>query len=78
MSGQGGQTSLEYLLLLSVSTLVAYLVIKGPASKFTAGIIEEILTGIQNVVAHAEWTPGTLEYRKGKHPTNPGRLKPVH
>ncbi len=74
-----GQTSLEYLMLLSVAFIASYIIITGPLSTFTRLTIATIRSGIQNTVRNGEWKEGEVvgPGEKG-HPGDPARLKPVH
>jgi len=74
-----GQTSLEYLMLLSVAFIAAYIIITGPLSQFTRLTLVTIRSGIQNTVRNGEWLEGEVvgPGEKG-HPGDPDRLKPIH
>ena len=74
-----GQTSLEYLMLLSVAFIAAYVGITVPLSTFTRLTLATIRGGIQNTVRNGEWKEGEVvgPGEKG-HPGDQDRLKPVH
>jgi hypothetical protein len=75
---RSGQTSLEYLMLLSLAFITAYIVIRGPMSIFTRRLLGNIFSGIQNLVTNAEWTTDDLQPFQGSHPSSQKRLKPLH
>jgi len=78
LKNRKGQTSLEYLLLLTVAFITAYILIRGPFAVFARELLANILTGVQNVVSFAEWREEPLEPNDPEHPSNPARLKPQH
>ncbi len=74
-----GQTSIEYLMLMAVTFVAAYIMITRPLAGFVSGMITEIRVGILNVIQHGEWAPGQI-ITPGQpgHPGDPKRLRPVH
>lgn len=78
LRSEKGQTTFEYLLLLSMTFLVAYILISDPIARYTRDLITDIRTGLNNLVLNAEWTKDKIEVQNPKHPGNPQRLKPVH
>lgn len=79
LKGRKGQTSLEYLLLMSVAFITAYILITGPIGRFTNLTLLRIRGGIQNTVRNGEWREGEVQGPGEKgHPGDPDRLKPVH
>lgn len=79
LKNRKGQTSLEYLMLLSVAFISAYIIITGPLATFTKLTLFRIRGGIQNTVRNGEWREGEVQAPGEKgHPGDPDRLKPVH
>ncbi len=77
-SGQSGQTSVEYLLLLTVAFITAYIVITGPVATFASGMINGIKAGLFNVVQNAELSTTGTGFGNAGHPSDPERMKPLH
>lgn len=75
---QTGQTSLEYLMLLAVAFIAAYLMVTKPVADFTAGLLRDIRNGMVNLVRNAELRRESPEVGSPIHPSNPERLRPVH
>ena len=77
--GNKGQTSLEYLMLLSAAFISGYVVITGPIAKFTGDMLLDIRGGLQNVVHSGQWKKGT-EIAPGDReaPGQEKRGKPLH
>jgi hypothetical protein len=65
-------------MLLSLAFITAYIVIRGPMATFTARLLGNIFSGIQNLVTNAEWTSDDLQPFSGNHPSSQRRLKPLH
>lgn len=78
LKNRRGQTSLEYLLLLAVTFIAAYIMVRGPVGTFTKELFTHITSGIQNLITHAEWSSEQLDYGRPGHPTSTNRLKPLH
>ncbi len=78
LGSERGQTSLEYLMLLAMTFIVAYIMVRGPVARFTQGIFETLFTGIQNVVENAEWSADKPQFNQSGHPSDQRRLKPLH
>lgn len=79
VTNQRGQTSLEYLLLLSVAFITSYIMITGPLATFTQLTLVTIRSALGNVIRNGEMKPGTVaEPGEDGHPSNPARLKPLH
>ncbi len=77
--GQSGQTSVEYLLLLSVAFITAYIVITGPVATFAAGMVNGIKVGLLNVVQNAELTTSApVTAGSAGHPSDAKRMQPLH
>jgi len=77
-NNEKGQTVVEYLLLLSVTFIVAYIMITRPLAEFTTNLLDNITSGIGNLVHHAEWTGGEISVNHQDHPANPVRLRALH
>jgi len=76
---QQGQTSLEYLMLLSVAFIAAYIMVTGPLATFTRLTLATIRSGIQNTVRNGEWKDGdVIGPGEAGHPGDPSRFKAVH
>jgi hypothetical protein len=75
---RNGQTSVEYLLLMSVAFITAYMMSVGPLAGFTKDLINDLRAGLGNLVKHAEWAPGNIDPSSDKHPASPRRTKAVH
>lgn len=73
-----GQTSLEYLMLLAVAFIAAYLMVTKPVADFTKGLLTDIRNGMVNLVRNAELGRESPEVGSPIHPSNPERLRPVH
>ena len=73
-----GQTSVEYLLLLAMSFLMAYIVVRGPVSTFSSTMLRGIREGLSNVVEYGEMTKEDLQMGQPNHPASAQRLKPLH
>lgn len=73
-----GQTSVEYLLLLAMTFITAYIVVRGPVSFFTAGIFRNLTFGLQNMVTNAEWSPNATTFNQTGDPSSQARLKALH
>lgn len=78
LKSRKGQTSLEYLLLLSATFIAAYIMARGPVGKFTKEMFANIFSGIQNLITYAEWSGEEITPGKGNHPMDPARTKPLH
>lgn len=78
LGNRKGQTSIEWLLLLLMAFITAYVMIQGPVASFTKDLLTNVMSGIQNLITNAEWTGDELQTGTGKHPSAPGRLKPMH
>lgn len=78
ISSRRGQTSVEYLMLLAVAFITAFIMITGPLADFTTAMIDNIRNNIQNLVKHAEWNGDTIELTNPLHPANPERVRPLH
>lgn len=73
-----GQTSVEYLMLLAVAFITAYIMVTGPLADFTTAMVDNIRNNIQNMVKHAEWNGEGIEISNPLHPSNPERVRPLH
>lgn len=79
MSSEKGQVMVEYLLLLSVTFLIAYLMIsRGPLKDTTLNIVEDIRNGLSSLVRYGEFTAQPVEPPNPKYPGSPERLRPLH
>lgn len=74
-----GQTSLEYLMLLSVTFIAAYIMITGPIATFTQGTLVNIRSVLGSVIQNGEMDPGNIKGPgEAGHPSDPKRLRAVH
>jgi uncharacterized protein (UPF0333 family) len=78
LKNQKGQTTVEYLLLLVVVFVTAYILITGPFATFTRQLIFNVARSVQNVVQSAEFTTEPIVVGNPKHPSSPKRFKPLH
>ena len=76
---ESGQTTVEYLLLLAMTFITAYLMVTGPVSRFTQLMLFTIRASLANVVQNGELNPGQV-YAPGQpgHPSSPTRFKALH
>ena len=73
-----GQTSIEYLLLLAVVFIAAYLMMTRPLADFTRQFLSDIRSGISNVIQHAEWSNEQIAVGNPRHPASRERFRPLH
>lgn len=74
-----GQTSVEYLLLLTVAFISSYLVIMGPVASFTTSMILRLRSAMGNIVQNADLVPGqVVPPGDNNHPGSPKRLRRLH
>lgn len=79
LQSQRGQTTIEYLLLMAVTFVVAYTMITaGPLPRFASGMLSDIRARLGNVVRNAEMDNKGAEPGTAGHPSNPERLRPLH
>ncbi len=77
--GQGGQTSVEWLLLMAVAFITAYIVITGPVATFARDMVAGIKVGLLNIVQNAELTTSApVTAGSAGHPSDPRRMKALH
>lgn len=76
--GESGQTSVEYLMLLALVVIVAYLVITGPLSRFTNSVLLTIYNGVSQLVANGEWPPSGDEVGTGTPEQERFSVRPLH
>ena len=76
---EGGQTTVEYLLLIAMSFLTAYFLVTGPVSKFTQLMLSTIRSSLANVVQNGEIASGQV-FQPGQagHPSDRKRFRPLH
>jgi len=75
---QRGQTAVEYLMLLAVAFITAYIMVTGPLASFTVNLLNNLRSGIRNTVQHGEWSNEQIDFGNPRHPTSPERLRPLH
>jgi hypothetical protein len=75
---ESGQTSVEYLLLMAMTFITAYILVRGPVANFTKGIFTTLQVGLQNMVTNAEWTPNATTFNQTGDPSSQARLKALH
>lgn len=73
-----GQTSIEYLLLLVVSFVTVYIMVRGPLATQTRAFLFDIVGGLENLVRNAEWSDERLTPGQSNHPSDPRRVRPLH
>jgi len=74
-----GQTSLEYILLLTVAFITAYIVVTGPLLRPTQYVLATIRSGIQNTVRNGEWKDGEITPTGDNgHPIDARRFEGLH
>ena len=80
LTNNSGQTSLEYLLLLSAAFVSAYLIVTQPLGSFTIRILSDIRGGIQSTVKDGEWKRGggAESGVSSDHPNDPSRKRALH
>lgn len=78
-NNERGQTTIEYLLLLSAAFITTYIVMTGPMADFTRQMLATIRSSLVNVVQNGELTPGQVNTPgQAGHPGDPVRAKPLH
>lgn len=78
-SSERGQTTLEYLMLLGMSAITAYILVQGPISIFTDQMLGRIRGALGNVVQNADLKSGpVVGPGQSGHPGDQARLKPLH
>jgi hypothetical protein len=78
LNNNRGQTSVEYLMLLAVTFIASYIMIRGPIGSFTTALFQNLYSGLQNLVTNAEFSGDTPAFDQAGHPSNTRRLKPLH
>jgi len=73
-----GQTTIEYLMLLALVFMTAYLTMVGPFGDIAGWMLGDISNSIGNVIQNAEWSTERIEVGTPRHPSNPNRLRPLH
>jgi len=76
---EDGQVVVEYLMLLAMTFITAYLLATGPIARFTKLMLADIKSAIGNVVQNGELTPGTI-FQPGEpgHPADGQHFKALH
>lgn len=70
---------MEYLLLMAVAFITAYIMITGPVSSFTIGMIQTLSAAMGNIVQNGDLKTGqVVPPGQSGHPSDPSRLKRVH
>lgn len=59
LKNRRGQTSVEYLLLLALVFITAYIILTQPLATFTTQILNNIVAGMQNLIRNAELSSGS-------------------
>ena len=76
---QSGQVVVEYLLLLAMTFITAYIFMTvGPLPRFTSQMLNDIRNRLANVVRNGQMDAGGLEPGTPGHPSDPQRLKGLH
>ena len=76
---QNGQVVVEYLMLLSLAFITAYLMITGPVATLTRLIVVTIRSSLENVVHNGEIRAGErINPGEAGHPSDPARGKALH
>jgi hypothetical protein len=78
LGNRRGQTSVEYLMLMAMAFITAYIIVTGPLATFTKGLFANLQEGIQNVITNAEWSPQEMPVGSKAHPTSKEHFKPMH
>lgn len=74
-----GQTVVEYLLLLAMAFITAYILMTvGPLPRFTTQMLTDIRTRLGNVVRNGQMESQGLQPGSPGHPTDPRRFKALH
>lgn len=79
LGNRRGQTTVEYLLLMALTFITAYIMITGPISTFTADMINRLRAGMGNMVQNGDLTSGPIvQPGTAGHPGDLTRLKRLH
>ena len=78
LNNRRGQTSVEYLLLMSMAFITAYIIVTKPLASFTRGLFANLQEGIQNLITNAEWSPQEIKVGTKEHPTSKQHFKAMH
>jgi len=79
LKNRKGQTTLEYLLLLSAAFISGYIVVTGPMNRAAEYAIVSFKSSITSIVQNGENTPGEVATPgSGNHPGNAKRYKALH
>jgi len=74
-----GQTMIEWLMLMALAFISAYLVITGPMATFTRQMLFTVRVGITNVVQNGDFKLGApAQPGESGHPSDPSRGKALH
>lgn len=74
-----GQTVVEYLLLLAMAFITAYILMTiGPLPRFTTQMLADIRTRLGNVVRNGQMESQGTEPGTSGHPSDPRRFKALH
>lgn len=73
-----GQTSVEYLMLMAMAFITAYIMVRGPVGLFTKVLFQNLQEGMQNVITHAEWSADDIQVGNKSHPSNKEHFKAIH
>jgi hypothetical protein len=77
--GEKGQTTIEYLLLLSMVFITSYIILAGPLTTFTNNLFANLLSVLKSVVTNGELKTGDVSINGGAgHPMDPQRYKALH
>ena len=75
---QSGQTVVEYLLLLVVTFITAYIMMTGPLATFTRSMLIGLQQVMTNIVQHGELSTDEIKEGNPRYPSSQERLRAVH
>jgi hypothetical protein len=69
----------EYLLVMLMVFITAYIILSGPLTTFTNNLFANLLSVLKSVVTHGELKTGNVLINGGSgHPMDPQRFKALH
>jgi hypothetical protein len=79
LAANAGQTTVEWLLLMSVAFITSYIMITGPLARYTKIVLLTFGSNVKNVVQNGELEAGNLvPAGQPGHPSDPTRYKYLH
>jgi Flp pilus assembly pilin Flp len=79
LKNEEGQVVVEWLLLMAMAFITAYVLINGDTLQgFTGRMLGDIQSRLGNVVRNGEMEPGGAQQGSSGHPSDARRLKALH